>query len=114
MRTGEAFAETELGAGTTRTNLARAELEPRPRGIVCRIELQGLVRRDLPARLSARIDDSLRRRSPAYAWLREKHELTAPQVTVVAPGTRAADRERRIASLAGEVWAPDVRILAPR
>ncbi len=110
IRAGEAFAETELGATTTRTNIARAEINRRPRGLLCRIELQGLVRRDLPGRLSARIDESVRRRSPAYAWLREKEELGPPQVIVVPPGTRAADRERRIAGLSGEVWAPDVRI----
>lgn len=110
MRIGEPFGDTELGAATTRTNLQRKELGGRPRALLCRLELQGFVRRDLAGKLAKRIDDSLRARSPAYAHLREKSELSPPRVLVVPSGHAAAERERRTLSLHDPVWRPDVRV----
>jgi hypothetical protein len=110
LRLGEAFGETELEAGGTKTKMRRDALR-RPKALLCRIELQGYVRRDLPARLSTRIDDSLRRRSPAYAWLRERGELDPPRVIVQPAGTRASDQQARILALHGPVWMPEVRVV---
>jgi len=110
LRLGDAFGETELEAGGTKTKMRR-DAGTRPKGLLCRIELQGYVRRDLPARLSTRIDDSLRRRSPAYAWLRERAELDPPRVLVQPPGARATDQQARILALHGPVWMPEVRVV---
>jgi len=110
LRLADAFGETELDAGGTKTGMKRVELR-RPRALLCRIELQGFVRRDLAARLSERIDESLRRRSPAYAWLREKDELDPPRVVVQPAGARAADQEARLLALHGPVWLPEVRVV---
>jgi hypothetical protein len=110
LRLGDAFGETELEAGGTKTKMLRDAVR-RPKALLCRIELQGYVRRDLPARLSARIDDSLRRRSPAYAWLREKGELDPPRVLVQPAGARATDQQARIVALHGPVWMPEIRIV---
>lgn len=107
----EPFGDTELGAATTRPHLVRAELATRPRALVCRVELQGFVRRDLAGKLARRIDDNLRLRSPAYAYLREKAELKPPRVLVLPPGTCAAETERRITELHEAVWQPDVRVV---
>jgi hypothetical protein len=111
LRIGEPFGETELGAATTRTNLQRSELGGRPRALLCRLELQGFVRRDLAGRLARRIDESLRLHSPAYAHLRERNELRPPRVLVVPSGTAAHAREHRIVELDAAVWQPDVRVV---
>lgn len=110
LRLGDAFGETELEAGGTKTKMAKAAVR-RPKALLCRIELQGYVRRDLPGRLAMRIDDSLRRRSPAYAWLRERGELDPPRVLLQPPGARAADQQARVLALHGGVWVPEVRIV---
>ena len=70
-RLGDPFGDTELSPRSLQGN----EGTRRPRALLCRIELQGFVRPELARRLSTRIDDNLRRRSPAYAWLRERSEL---------------------------------------
>jgi hypothetical protein len=108
-RLGDGFGDTEIGEVSIRGGAPRRP--SRPRALSCRIELQGLVRADLPRKISARIDDNLRRRSPAYAYLRGKGELDPPRVIVVQPGTAAAQRLRRITQLRGAVWMPDVRVV---
>lgn len=110
MRIGEPFGDTELGAASTRPHLVR-NFATRPRALLCRVELQGFVRRDLAGKLARRIDDNLRLRSPAYAYLREKDELQPPRVLVLPSGTAATETERRIVELHGAVWQPDVRVV---
>ncbi len=107
-RLGDPFGDTELSPRSLQGN----EGTRRPRALLCRIELQGFVRPELARRLSTRIDDNLRLRSPAYAWLRERSELDAPRVIVLAAGTAASETERRVTELATGVWTPDVRVIA--
>lgn len=108
-RMGDGLSDTEFGELSLR---GAGASQGRPRGLLCRIELQGLVRPDLSRRLATRIDDNLRLRSPAYAYLRERGELDPPRVIVVPAGTAASERQRRITELSGGVWLPDVRVLA--
>lgn len=108
LRLHEAFSDTELGS-LTRTGAFSTKVR-RPRAILVRIELQGFVQPELPAKLSARIDQNLRRRSPAYAHLRSRQDLLPPRVQVVSAGTRRREEERRIARLGGPVWVPEVRV----
>lgn len=108
-RLADGFGDTEIGEVSIRTGAARRP--SRPRALSCSVELQGLVRNDLPRKISARIDENLRRRSPAYAYLRGKGELDPPRVIVVPPGSAAALRLRRITELRGAVWMPDVRVV---
>ncbi|MBX7083701.1 MAG: GH3 auxin-responsive promoter family protein [Nannocystaceae bacterium] len=105
-RLGDGFGETEL---TLRT--APRDRPGRPRALLCRIELQGFVRSELARKLAARIDENLRARSPAYAWLRQRDELALPRVIVLPAGTAASEQQRRVTELAGAVWTPDVRVL---
>ena len=108
----DAFKETEL-AWLARTGAHQIDRR-RPRGLLVRIELQGHVGRELPAKLSERIDQSLRRRSPAYAYLRERDDLHAPRVVVQPAGTRVAEQHRRTTDLLGAVWVPEVRVVDDR
>jgi hypothetical protein len=108
-RLGDGFGDTEFGELSLRS--AGPGAVGRPRGLVCRIELQGLVRGDLSRRLSTRIDDNLRLRSPAYSYLRERGELDPPRVIVLPAGSAATEHTRRITELAGAVWMPDVRVV---
>lgn len=105
----DVFADTELGwlARTGMHRLGRA----RPRGLLVRIELQGHVDARLAGKLSQRIDQSLARCSPAYAHLREQGELVPPRIVILEAGTRRRDEQRRITSLSGRVWAPEVRVV---
>ncbi len=106
---GEGLGDTEIGEAVRSTGtIGRPR---RPRALLCRMELQGLVRADLPRRLATRIDDNLRLRSPAYAYLRGRGELDPPRVIIVPAGTAASERQRRITELAGAVWVPDVRVI---
>jgi hypothetical protein len=108
-RRGDPFADTELG---TRPGL-RTRSGPRPRGLAVRLEVQADVDPQFPTRVSRRIDADLGRRSPAYAYLREQGQLRAPRVIVAPPGTARAARDKRIASLAGRVDVPVVRVVLP-
>lgn len=108
-RLGDGLGDTEFGEVSVRT--AGVQQAGRPRALLCRLELQGLVRPDLPRRLAGRIDDNLQLRSPAYAYLRERGELDPPRVIVVPAGTAATERGRRICELGGGVWLPDVRVI---
>jgi hypothetical protein len=108
----DAFKETEL-AWLARTG-AHEVKRRHPRSLLVRIELQGHVSRDLPLRLAERIDHSLRRRSPAYAYLRERNELEPPRVVVQRSGTRITEEHRRTIELLGAVWVPDVRVVDGR
>ncbi len=110
MRRLGGLGDTEFGEITLRG--ATVPAPGRPRGLLCRIELQGLVRPDLSRRVSTRIDESLRLRSPAYAYLRERGELGPPRVIVLPAGTSASEQRRRITELDGAVWMPDVRVVA--
>lgn len=105
----DAFKETEL-AWLARTG-AHEVKGRHPRGLLVRIELQGHVGRELPGKIGERIDQNLRRRSPAYAYLREREELHPPRVIVQRPGSRIAEERRRTADLLGAVWVPDVRVV---
>ncbi|MEM6994339.1 MAG: hypothetical protein AAF721_27745 [Myxococcota bacterium] len=109
MKLPAAFKETEL-EWLARTGAHRVERK-NPRGLLVRVELQGFVNRDLPKNLSTRIDASLRRRSPAYAHLRDKDELLPPRVMVLPTGTRRTEEQRRIRELLGNVWVPEVRVV---
>jgi hypothetical protein len=111
LRLDEAFSDTELG-GLSRTGMFRGRFA-RPRSLLVRVELQGFVGPDLPRTLARRIDANLRRRSPAYAHLREREELLPPRVVVLPVGARRQAEERRVARLDGAVWAPEVRVVAP-
>lgn len=108
LRLHEAFSDTELGA-LTRTGAFRAK-KRLPRAVLVRIELQGFVNVGLPDKLADRIDQNLRRRSPAYAHLRSRNELLPPRVQVVSAGTRRREEERRVTGLGGPVWVPEVRV----
>ena len=109
MRLPDSFKDTELG-WMARTGAQRVERH-RPSALLVRVEVQGYVARELTGFLSTRIDQSLRRRSPAYAYLRERDELHAPRVMVLPTGTRRAEEDRRIRGLVGPVWVPEVRVV---
>ena len=114
MQTGsmalpDAFKETEL-AWLAKTGAHKVERK-RPRGLLLKIELQGYVARELPDMLAKRIDASLRERSPAYAYLRERDELRPPRVIVLPGGTRRSEEQRRIREMLGAVAVPDVRVV---
>ena len=105
----DAFQDTELG-WMARTGTQRVERH-RPRALLVRVEVQGYVAPELTGLLSQRIDQSLRRRSPAYDYLRERDELLEPRVMVVPAGTRRSEEDRRIRELVGGVWVPEVRVV---
>lgn len=109
VRWTEAFADTEYG-WMTRSGVHRV-VRARPRRLWARIELQGHVEPKLAGVLAARVDDSLRRRSPAYAHLRERAELLPPRITILEPGTRKREEDARIERLGGRVWLPEVRVV---
>lgn len=109
MRLPDAFKDTELG-WMARTGTQRVERH-RPRALLVRIEVQGYVAPELTGLLSTRIDQSLRRRSPAYDYLRQRDELHAPRVMVLPTGTRRSEEDRRIRDLGGGVWVPEVRVV---
>jgi hypothetical protein len=110
MRLPAEFKETEL-AWLAKTGAHKVAVS-RPRGLLVKIELQGFVGRDLPGTLAVRIDESLRARSAAYAYLRERDELRLPRVLVLPPGTRRSEQQRRVRELVGPVGGPDVRVVA--
>ena len=109
MRLPDAFQDTELG-WMARTGSQRVERH-RPRALLVRIEVQGYVTAELTGFLSTRIDQSLRRRSAAYDYLRQREELHAPRVMVLPTGTRRSEEDRRIRDLVGGVWVPEVRVV---
>lgn len=109
MKLPAPFKDTEL-EWLARTGAHRVERK-NPTGLLVRVELQGYVSRALPQRLSERIDASLRRRSAAYAFLRDKGELLPPRVIVLAAGTRRSEEDRRIRELLGPAWVPEVRVV---
>ncbi len=108
-RLSEAFADTELG-WLGRTGAHRIARK-RPRGLLVRIELQGYVGPELAPKVAQRIDANLRLRSPAYAHLRERDELSPPRVLIARAGTRRRDEARRVEALAGKVRFEDVRVV---
>lgn len=110
MRLPDAFKDTELG-WMAKTGTQRVERH-RPRALLVRVEVQGYVAPELTGFLSKRIDDSLRRHSPAYGYLRERDELQPPRVMVLPTGTRRSEEDRRIRDLVGGVWVPDVRVVS--
>ncbi len=109
MRLPAAFADTEigfkarLGQGPWRNRNARA--------LLVRVEIQGHLDRSLPARLAGRVDQGLRRRSPAYTYLRERGELHAPRIMIVPPGSYRTEELVRVKKLRGRVWTPEVRVI---
>jgi hypothetical protein len=109
MRLPAAFKETEL-AWLAKTGAHRVAVS-RPRGLLVKIELQGFVARETSPRLSDRIDDSLRRRSAAYDYLRARDELYPPRIVVLPTATRRSEQRRRIQELLGPVGGPDVRVV---
>lgn len=109
MALPSAFKETEL-AWLAKTGAHKVERKL-PRGLLVRVELQGYVTREMPQMLSDRIDASLQRRSPAYAYLREREELRPPRVIVLKTGTRRSEEDRRIRELLGPVRVPDTRVV---
>ena len=109
MQLPDAFQDTELG-GLTRTGTARVKRH-RPRALLVKVEVQGYVAPELSGFLSQRIDQSLRRRSPAYDYLRERDDLQPPRVMVLPSGTRRSEEDRRIRELVGGVWVPEVRVV---
>lgn len=110
MRLPDVFQDTELG-GLARTGSIRVRRH-RPRALLVKVEVQGYVAPELTGSLSERIDLSLRRRSPAYAYLRQSDDLQAPRVMVMPTGTRRAEEDRRIRDLVGRVWVPEVRVVS--
>lgn len=109
MRLPDPFQDTELG-WMARTGSQRVERH-RPRALLVRIEVQGFVVPELTGLLSQRIDQSLRRRSAAYDYLRQSDDLHAPRVMVLPTGTRRSEEDRRIRDLASGVWVPEVRVV---
>ena len=109
MRLPAEFKETEL-AWLAKTGAHRVQVS-RPRGLLVKMELQGFVSRGLTDRLSARIDESLQRRSEKYAYLRQRDELRAPRVIVLSPDTRRSERDRKVRELLGPVADADVRVV---
>ncbi len=108
MRLPDVFRDTELG-WMARTGMHRVG-SGRPRGLLVRVEVQGYVDTELSRRLSQRIDENLRRRSPAYDYLRERDDLQVPRVIILPAGTRRSEERRRITELLGGVWVPEVRV----
>lgn len=107
-RTGlDPFADTELGA----SRAGSRRRGPKPRSLAIRLEVQGQVASNFPTQISDRIDRDLRRRSAAYAWLRERDELWEPRVVIARPGTARTERERQLRRLSGAVARPVVRLL---
>jgi len=104
---GDPFVDTELGG--TRAGARRRPLMSRR--LLVQVEVQGLGRAALPRRLSAAIDQDLRRRSAAYEHLRGAGELLRPHVVIVDTGSFAGAQERRILSLRGRVGTPVVRVV---
>ncbi|RMG98497.1 MAG: hypothetical protein D6705_05660 [Deltaproteobacteria bacterium] len=102
------FAETELG-GTIRS--APSPRTARPRNLWVRVEVQGHAPSELGARLSARIDDDLRRRMPAYAYLRDRGSLAAPRVELLPQGAYADEQQRVVRRLWGPAGEPGIRIV---
>lgn len=113
LRLPDVFRETEL-AWAVRTGVHKTTRRRRPRGLLFKVELQGYVHPHLSRKLAERIDANLRRRSEAYAYLRERDELTGPRVFVVPAGTRVTEEHRRIQELLGGVWVPEVRVTTER
>lgn len=109
MRLPAAFKDTELGALARTGN--RGVERHRPRALLVRVEVQGYVAPELTGFLSERIDQSLRRRSPAYDYLRQRDDLQPPRVMVLSSGTRRSEEDRRIRELVGRVWVPEVRVV---
>lgn len=106
-RTGlDPFTDTELGASRVGTH----RKGPKPRALVIRLEVQGQASPSFPLQIADRIDLDLRRRSPAYDWLRTRDELWEPRVMIAKPGTARRSRERRICSLWGPVDRPVVQM----
>ncbi|NVB42715.1 hypothetical protein G6O69_33145 [Pseudenhygromyxa sp. WMMC2535] len=106
-RTGlDPFVDTELGASRAGSRSGG----PRPRALAIRLEVQGQADAGLPMRICARVDADLRRRSPAYGWLRERDELWEPRVIIARPGSARNARERRLRGLWGPVARPVVRV----
>jgi hypothetical protein len=100
------FADTELGA--SRAGARRKG--PKPRALVIRLEVQGEAAPSFPAQVAKRVDEALRRRSPAYEWLRIRDELWEPRVVIARSGTARTERERRLRGLWGPVGRPVVRM----
>lgn len=109
MRLPDVFQDTELG-GLARTGSTRVKRH-RPRALLVKVEVQGYVAPELTGFLSQRIDQSLRRRSPAYDYLRGREDLQEPRVMVLPRGTRRSEEDRRIRELVGGVWVPEVRVV---
>ncbi len=109
MRLPDAFKDTELG-WFARTGTQRVERH-RPRALLLRVEVQGYVAPELTGFLSERIDQSLRRRSPAYDYLRQREELQPPRVMVLPSGARRTEEDRRVRELVGGAWVPEVRVV---
>jgi len=107
MRLSADFRDTEL-SWLTRTGAHR--VASLPRALLVRAEVQSQASRGFTARLSHRVDTSLRRRSPAYAYLREAGQLDPPRVLLVPRGGRQALTLSRVRQLFGPVWMPAVRI----
>jgi hypothetical protein len=109
MRLSADFKDTEL-TWLTRTGAHR--VASRPRALLVRAEVQSQATRGFTARLAHRVDASLRRRSPAYAHLREGGELDPPRVLLMPRGSHQALTVRRVRQLQGPVWTPEVRVQA--
>jgi hypothetical protein len=109
MRLSADFKDTEL-SWLTRTGAHR--VASRPRALLVRAEVQSKATRGFTMRLSRRIDTSLRRRSPAYAHLREAGQLDPPRVLLMPRGSHQALTVRRVRQLLGPVWTPEVRVAA--
>ncbi len=109
MRLAPFFEETELGGAVRSAPRSRTR---RPRNLWVRVEVQGVAPADLPRRLAERIDDDLRRRMPAYAYLRERGTLAAPRVELLPPGTYAEEQDRVVRRLWGAAGEPGIRIVA--
>ena len=108
-RTGlDPFTDTELGASRAG---ARHE-GPKPRALVVRLEVQGQSAPNFQMQIADRIDGDLRRRSAAYAWLRERDELWEPRVVIARPGTARSGRERQIWALSGPIARPVVQLVS--
>ncbi len=106
-RTGlDPFADTELGA----SRAGSRRKGPKPRALVIRLEVQGQSTPGFPMQIADRVDQALRRRCPAYDWLRGRDELWEPRVVIARPGTARSERERRLRSLSGPVARPVVRM----
>ncbi len=109
MHLPAAFAETELGGAVRPT--ARPRRGRRPRGLWARVEVQGVADPRLPGALARRVDQDLRRRSPAYDHLRGRGELHPVRVELLEGGSFREQEARRIRRLRGPVWAPEVLVV---